>query len=138
MRLPFFAILRFLYSLEGESAFLTGLLQYGSDAFNIDGLDGFGRYLEGDPLAFFRNPEALGLKIRIEPALGLVICVGNIVSYMRTLSGNLTNPCHTTVFLGLFSKGTANIGKSPPIFQNLLKINPPNLKFDVTASLLNH
>ena len=62
----------------------------------VDGLDCLCRQFQGYPLVFLRNKKALFLKIRIKPALGLVIRVGNVVSYLGPLSGYLTNSRHNS------------------------------------------
>ena len=52
-----------------------------------NGADGRSGYLEGNPLAGFRNVKLFELQIRIEPTLGFDVGVGNMVAFDGTLSG---------------------------------------------------
>ena len=71
----------------------------------VDGLDRLGRHLQRDPLVFFRNEKALFLKIWVESTLRLVVRVRNIVTYLRSFSGYLTNSCHIQLNLSPSKKG---------------------------------
>jgi hypothetical protein len=37
------------------------------------------------------------VKIWVKSTLGLVVCMGHVVSYARSFSGNVTNFCHGNV-----------------------------------------
>lgn len=68
--------------------------QHRRDAPGVDGFNGRGGYFQSDPFALLGDKKALRLQVRVEPALRLVIRVGNLVSSARTLSCDFANPGH--------------------------------------------
>src|ERR1700674_1012388 len=50
-----------------------------------------------DPAVLALDPKAAALQIRQEPALGLVVGVGNVVPYHRGLARDLTNSSHRSL-----------------------------------------
>ncbi len=84
------------FLLQYKIAVCSGFFQNCRDPVLVDSLDRFRRQLQGYPLVFLRNEETLLLKIGVKSALSLVIRVGNIVSYLRSLSSYLTNSCHNS------------------------------------------
>ena len=75
-------------------------LYHGIKSLFVDGPDGLGRQLQGNPFVFFSEEETLGLEVRKEPALGLDIGVGNLVPGYRLLARHLTYSGHDRNYFG--------------------------------------
>jgi hypothetical protein len=58
-----------------EESFGLGFLDGSHDAILIDGLDGIGTDLQGDPTVFLRDVEFFLAEIDVEFPLRLIVCV---------------------------------------------------------------
>lgn len=50
-----------------------------------------------DPCVFLWDVEALLVKIWVKSTLGFVVCMGHVITYLRSFSGYVTNFCHDFV-----------------------------------------
>lgn len=65
----------------------------------VNGLNRLGGQLQRNPLVLFGNEKALFLQVRVEPALGLIVRVGDVIPNLRPFSGDLTNSSHNAALL---------------------------------------
>lgn len=72
----------------------TCFLKHGTYPFLVYGFQRLGRDSERHPAIFFRNVEALFLKVYIEPPPHLVVSVRNVVPRHGPLAGYLIFACH--------------------------------------------
>ena len=64
--------------------------QYGIDTFLVDDAHAFTGKTQLHEALFAFDPELVGVQVWQKPALGLVVCVGDVVTRHRTLSCHLT------------------------------------------------
>src|SRR6478672_8102142 len=69
--------------------------KHGFDTVLVDGAQASVGQAQADPAIFAVDPEPTTLQIRQEPALGLVVGVGNVVPNHGGLTCDLTNPSHS-------------------------------------------
>lgn len=80
--------------LSDMLTFRPQLLYHRIQTLLVDGADSLGGNLEGHPLIFFGQVEALGLQVGQKTTLGLDIGVRNFVASNGRLTGYLTYSCH--------------------------------------------
>src|SRR5438309_4860913 len=73
----------------------THLGKHGFDTVLVDGAQTGVRQAQVHPAVFAVDPEATTLQVREEPALGLVVGVGNVVPNHGGLTCDLTYPSHS-------------------------------------------
>ena len=74
-----------------------GILRFFQNCGNtvlIDSFQCLGRHFQGDPCVFFGYVESLLVKIWVKSTLSLIVCMGHVVTYARSFSGDVTNFCH--------------------------------------------
>jgi hypothetical protein len=72
--------------LVDEESLFAGFFQACADAFFVDRTQSRGRNFQRNPFVLFGNEETLGVKVRVKPALGFSIGMGNGVSYDHLLA----------------------------------------------------
>ena len=86
---------------------LTLGAQVGKDLLNallVDDPQTLARNAQPHEALLVLEPETLPVQIRQETALRLVVRVGNVVTNLWSLSGNLTNSCHIWLIFALFKR----------------------------------
>lgn len=65
-------------------ALATRFIQHRLNSVLVDRLERLGRYAQRDPAVLLGNVKPLLVKVQIEAALRLIVCVGNVVSRYRS------------------------------------------------------
>src|SRR5690606_20637460 len=66
------------------------------DAALVDDAHALGRNTQTHETLLGFDPETVMLQVRQETTTGFVVCVGNVVTGYRTLTGNLTDSRHAS------------------------------------------
>jgi hypothetical protein len=74
-----------------NSSFLEQAVKRCYNTDFIDGFDGGGTHLKGDPLTSIGKEKTLGLQVWIKPTLGFPVRMGNMVPFQGLFPGQIAN-----------------------------------------------